>query len=79
MTVICVGSTVRKDTIRKFLEAQKSPAYRFVKKKSFAEQLFEVTREEGIGDIAAHTGRLIRNTDWGKDLYLQIKIEDPKH
>ena len=78
MTVISVGSTVRKDSIRKFLEAQKTPVYKFRKMNSIAEQMFEVTGDEGLGDIASYTNRLIQNTDWGKSLFLQLKIEDQK-
>ncbi|MBR2812999.1 MAG: hypothetical protein IKD69_16610 [Solobacterium sp.] len=75
MTLVNVSSALKKDEIRKLLEEQTGPSYKFVKMKTAIEQQFEVTGDEGIKDIASYTKKLITSTPWGKVLMLRVLIE----
>lgn len=75
MALVNISSALKRDDIRKLLEGQESPKYKFVKMKSAMEMQFDVEDDGSHGDPASYTKKLIQQQPWGKALYFRVLNE----
>lgn len=74
--LVNVNSALKRDEIRKILEANENPKYVYVKNKTPMEMQFEATYAEGTeGDPAAYAKKLIKSQPWGAVLMIRVLIE----
>lgn len=74
-----VNSALKRDDIRKLLEANENPKYVYVKNTAPMEMQFEVTYAPGTeGDPAAYAKKLIKSQPWGAALYFRCLIDGQK-
>ena len=77
--LVNVNSALKRDDIRKILEASENPKYVYVKNKTPMEMQFEATYAEGTdGDPAAYAKKLIKAQPWGGALMIRVLIEGQK-
>lgn len=77
MTLVNVSTALKRDEIKKILEAEACPKYTFVKMKGPIEMQFEVVddAEGSHGDLANYTKKVIKGQPWGSALMLRVLIE----
>ena len=64
--LVNVNSALKRDEIRKLLEANENPKYVYVKNLSPMEMQFEATYKEGTdGNPADYAKKLIKSQPWG--------------
>lgn len=71
-------SALRKDDIKKVLEANEDPKYVYLKDIKPNEMQFEVTYADGVEagkDPAGYAKKLIQKQPWGLALYMRVLID----
>ena len=77
--LVNVNSALKRDEIRKVLEANENPKYVYVKNLNPMEMQFEVTYAEGTdGDPASYAKKLIKSQPWGSVLMVRVLIDGQK-
>lgn len=77
--LVNVNSALKRDEIRKVLEANENPKYVYVKNLNPMEMQFEVTYAEGTdGDPVSCTKKLIKSQPWGSVLMVRVLIDGQK-
>ncbi|MEE1333583.1 MAG: hypothetical protein U0K47_03215 [Erysipelotrichaceae bacterium] len=73
--LVNVNSALKRDEIRKLLEANENPKYVYVKNLSPMEMQFEATYKEGTdGNPADYAKKLIKSQPWGGVLMIRVLI-----
>jgi|LAHS01.1.fsa_nt_gb hypothetical protein len=77
MALVNVSTALKRDEIRKILEAMDCPKYTFVKMKTPIEMQFDVTDDAAgsHGDLANYTKKVIKGQPWGAALMLRVLNE----
>ena len=77
MALVNVSTALKRDEIRKILEAIDCPQYTFVKMKTPIEMQFDVTDDAAgsHGDLANYTKKVIKGQPWGAALMLRVLNE----
>ena len=74
--LVNVNSALKRDEIRKLLEANENPKFVYVKNKTPMEMQFEVTYAEGTdGDPVSCVKKLVKAQPWGSVLMMRVLIE----
>ena len=71
MTLINIACPLKQDEIRKVLESQTSPVYRYVQRLAPVETQFEVECDDTI-DVIRNTKKMIRSLPDGKVLFFRV-------
>ena len=72
MAKVNVNCALKRDDIRKVLESQETPKYKFVKMIGPMEMQFEVEDDGSHGDLANYTKNLIKKQPWGAALFMRV-------
>jgi len=74
--LVNISSPMKRDEIKKLLEASENPKFVFVKMKTPMEMQFEVTYAEGTeGDPTSYAKKIIKSQPWGAVLMVRALIE----
>lgn len=77
--LVNVNSALKRDEIRKLLEANENPKYVYVKNLSPMEMQFEATYKEGTdGNPADYAKKLVKAQPWGGVLMIRCLINGQK-
>ena len=77
--LVNISSPMKRDEIKKILEANENPKYEFVKMLNAMEMQFEATYAEGTdGNPADYAKKLIKQQPWGAVLMVRALIDGQK-